>query len=82
MSQCAIVRQDHIGLAAEQDKGLAWELRVVSLCAFEQQQMKQGGGTWGLLSPGDSYQRDSHYVYANISHWWVFIMNCWEREQG
>lgn len=82
VSQCGIIRQYHTGLAAEQDKGLAWELRGVSLCAFEHQQMEQGGGTWWLVHPGDSYQRDSHYIYANISHWWVFITNCWGREQG
>lgn len=70
MCQCVTVGQYHAGLAGEQDKGLAWELRrvPVCVCVFEHQQMEQGSGTLGLVSPGDSNQRDSHYVYANISH--------------
>lgn len=76
--QCVTVGQYHAGLAGEQDKQLAWELRRVPVCAsvcvcvcmcvFEHQQMEQGSGTLGLVSPGDSNRRDSHYVYANISH--------------
>ena len=82
VEECVTVSQHLVGLASEQGKGLRGWGREGCLCGCGCIWAPANtAGQWGLVSPGASYWRDSHYISICISHGWTFIMHYQRGEQ-